>query len=271
MYILRDRLKGYLQHPIFKRTAIYTITDGITKSISFIVLPIVSYYIVPSELGIAANFDVLQNIVILLAGQVVVSSLPYFYYERTKEEVAILVSNLLFLVLLVNIVLAIIIVLCTKIIEGYLHIGLSLQLLTVLSSLCMLANNVNFILYRMEDNPVNFAKLQIGQVVLYVSLLSTLVVGYDQQAVGKILSYVVAISIMSFIHLSLLYKRGYLKFKVDLNIQKTLVKFGIPLLPHSLSFWIKSGMDKVILTTYCGLSVNGLKFWCSLCFVQYIF
>ena len=123
MYILRDRLKGYLQHPIFKRTAIYTITDGITKSISFIVLPIVSYYIVPSELGIAANFDVLQNIVILLAGQVVVSSLPYFYYERTKEEVAILVSNLLFLVLLVNIVLAIIIVLCTKIIEGYLHIG----------------------------------------------------------------------------------------------------------------------------------------------------
>ena len=63
MYILRDRIKGYLQHPIFKRTIIYTITDGITKSISFIVLPIVSYFIVPSELGIAANFDVLQNII----------------------------------------------------------------------------------------------------------------------------------------------------------------------------------------------------------------
>lgn len=258
MYIIKDRIKGYLHHPLFKRTAIYTITDGITKSISFIVLPIVSYFIIPSELGIAANFDVLQNIVILLAGQVVVSSLPYFYYERTKEEVAILVSNLLFLVLLVSIIIAIIIVICTNIIEGYLHIGLSLQLLTVLSSLCMLANNVNFILYKMEDNPINFAKLQVGQVLLYVSLLAVLVLGYDQQAFGKILSYVVAISIMSFIHLSLLYKRGYLIFKVDLDIQKTLVRFGIPLLPHSLSFWIKSGMDKVILTTYCGLSVNGL-------------
>lgn len=126
MYIIKDRIKGYLHHPLFKRTAIYTITDGITKSISFIVLPIVSYFIIPSELGIAANFDVLQNIVILLAGQVVVSSLPYFYYERTKEEVAILVSNLLFLVLLVSIILAIIIIFCTNIIEGYLHIGLSL-------------------------------------------------------------------------------------------------------------------------------------------------
>ena len=258
MYLFKDRIKGYLQHPIFKRTAIYTITDGITKSISFIVLPIVSYFIIPSELGIAANFDVLQNIVILLAGQVVVNSLPYFYYERTKEEVAILVSNLLFQVLLLNMIFAIIIVFCTNIIDGYLHIGLSLQLLTVLSSICMLANSVNFILYRMEDNPINFAKLQIGQVIVYVGLLIILVVGYEQQAFGKILSHVVAMFIMSFIHLSLLYKRGYLLFKVDLNIQKTLMKFGIPLLPHSLSFWIKGGMDKVILTTYCGLSVNGL-------------
>ena len=155
-------------------------------------------------------------------------------------------------------IFAIIIVFCTNIIDGYLHIGLSLQLLTVLSSICMLANSVNFILYRMEDNPINFAKLQIGQVIVYVGLLIILVVGYEQQAFGKILSHVVAMFIMSFIHLSLLYKRGYLLFKVDLNIQKTLMKFGIPLLPHSLSFWIKGGMDKVILTTYCGLSVNGL-------------
>ena len=40
----------------------------------------------------------------------------------------------------------------------------------------------------------------------------------------------------AFIHLYLLYKRGYLIFKVDINIQKTLCKFGIPLLPHSLSY-----------------------------------
>lgn len=39
---------------------------------------------------------------------------------------------------------------------------------------------------------------------------------------------------------------------------RELLHFGIPLLPHSLSFWLKSGMDKVLLTTYCGLTINGL-------------
>lgn len=204
--MFRGKIESILQHPIFKRAAIYTITDGITKSISFIVLPIVSYFIVPSELGVTANFDVLQNIIVLLAGQALVNSLPYFYYKRTKGEVALLVSNLLFLVSLVNVILAIIIPFCTNIVEEYLHIGLSLQLLTVLSSFCVLVNNVNFILYKMEDNPIDFAKLQIGQVILYVGLLVVLVVGYRQQALGKILSNVVAIFVMSFIHLYLLFK-----------------------------------------------------------------
>ena len=45
--MFRGKIESILQHPIFKRAAIYTITDGITKSISFIVLPIVSYFIVP--------------------------------------------------------------------------------------------------------------------------------------------------------------------------------------------------------------------------------
>ena len=31
---------------------------------------------------------------------------------------------------------------------------------------------------------------------------------------------------------------------------KKLLKFGIPLLPHSLSFWFKSGFDKILLTIY---------------------
>lgn len=46
--------------------------------------------------------------------------------------------------------------------------------------------------------------------------------------------------------------------KISLDSMRELLHFGIPLLPHSLSFWLKSGMDKVLLTTYCGLTINGL-------------
>ena len=38
----------------------------------------------------------------------------------------------------------------------------------------------------------------------------------------------------------------------------TLIKFGLPLLPHSLSFWLKSGTDKIFITNFAGLYQNGL-------------
>ena len=82
-------------NPVAKQAFIYTATDAISKGISFLVIPFISYYLTPDQLGIAANFEVLQSIVILLAGLVVVNGLPYFYYDRDKKAFALFVSNLI--------------------------------------------------------------------------------------------------------------------------------------------------------------------------------
>ena len=91
---------------LVKSTAIYAISDGISKGLSFITLPFVSFYLIPAELGVAANFDVLQNILCLLAWQAVVYSLPYFYYDRTRQEFAKLVTSLIVTIVLSCIFLA---------------------------------------------------------------------------------------------------------------------------------------------------------------------
>lgn len=243
---------------ILKNTLIYTATDGISKAMSFLTIPLVSHYLLPAQLGIAANFDVLQNIVMLLTGQAIVNSLPYFYYGKEKQEVARLVSNLLLLVVVSNVFLSGIILFTTESIGQYLHINIALQLLTVVSVIAHLLTNTNLILYRLEEKPHIFAILQITQTIIYLILLVTFVIILRMEALGKIYAVVGGFCIMAIVHLVLLVKRGYLVLQINLDDIKRLLKFGIPLLPHSLSFWIKSGMDKVLLTAYCGLAVNGL-------------
>ena len=234
------------------------LSDGITKALSFLILPFVSFYLIPEQLGIAANFDVLQSILMLLAGQAIVNALPYFYYDRSREEIGLLVSNLLFIIIVVNLCFLIIILLIYGLIDEYLHIGLFLQLLTLISVIANLLLSINLILYRLEEKPFVFLKLQLLQSLIYVFLLILLVVCLRKEALGKIYSAVFSCSIVCLLHIYLLYKRGYLIWKIDRNSIGELLRFGIPLLPHSLSFWIKSGMDKILLTTFCGLSVNGL-------------
>ena len=251
-------VKEYLKQPLIKNSLVYAISDGICKAMSFILLPFVSYYLLPEELGVAANYDVLQNILSLLAGQAVVNALAYFYYDRTKDKVAELVSSLFLIILIVNVFFSIIIIFSTSLIDNYLHIGLGLQLLAVLSTTLNLLYGINMILYRLEDSPYSFAKLQIATAIIQIVLLVVLVIQLRMGAIGKIYSSIGGYVLLSGLHLYLLIKRGYFRLHISLSAIKELLKFGIPLLPHSLSFWIKSGMDKILLTTYCGLAVNGL-------------
>ena len=255
---MKIRLKFGKRKTLLGNALIYILSDGITKALSFLILPFVSFYLIPEQLGIAANFDVLQSILMLLAGQAIVNALPYFYYDRSREEIGLLVSNLLFIIIAVNLCFLIIILLIYGLIDEYLLIGLFLQLLTLISVIANLLLSINLILYRLEEKPFVFLKLQLLQSLIYVFLLILLVVCLRKEALGKIYSAVFSCSIVCLLHIYLLYKRGYLIWKIDRNSIGELLRFGIPLLPHSLSFWIKSGMDKILLTTFCGLSVNGL-------------
>lgn len=247
-----------LTNPLYRNTLIYTVTDAISKGLAFFVLPFISYYLDPDQLGIAANFDVLVSILSLVAGLAIVNGLPYFYYDRTKEDVAVLIFNLILIFSTILITSVGIFFLSSDLIDTNLHLGLSLQLLTILNVLCVLLTGLGTTVYRLENKPIPFSVLQILQTLINLSLLIWLVIGQKQQAVGKIYSMVGTNIVMSIIHTTLLFKRGFIKVKLKSNSIKELLRFGLPLLPHSLSFWLKGGMDKVLLTTYCGLAANGL-------------
>lgn len=251
-------IKQILHRGAVKNTAAYAITDGIGKAISFLMLPIVSRYVVPSELGIAANFDVLQQILVLLAGMAIVNAITYFYYGRSKEEVAKLVSSLLALVACTLFFVAIIVLIFTIDVQKYLHLGIALQLLAFVSSMALLINALSFNLIRLEENIKQFSSLQILQSITNVIMVVIFVISLRMEGLGKILSNAINITMLSFVHMYIMYRKGYLTRHIDLDSIKIFLKFGIPLLPHSLSFWIKSGMDKVLLTSFCGLAANGI-------------
>lgn len=251
-------IKVKLRNPVIRNSAIYMGTDAFTRAIAFLLLPIVSKYLLPEQLGIAANFDVLQSILSLLSGMATVNALAYFFYKSSKERMTSLVSNLVWTIVAFNIIFSIVIFFSCDIIKEHLQIGIGLQMLTVASSIALLTSDISKLLYRLEDKPYKFAALQLGQSLMYIGLQLFMVVHLEMQALGRIYSLVFSLLTFSVIHIILLIKKGYLKWSFDINATKELLNFGIPLLPHALSFWLKSGMDKILLTTYCGLAVNGL-------------
>lgn len=249
---------AFLQKTLVKETFVYTLTDVIGKAMSFILLPIVSYFLPPSELGIATNFTVLTTLISLLAGLAIVNSIPYFFYEQDKDENIGLISNLLMLCLGLSVVVGAIAVCFSQQINDHLQLDLHIQLLGVVFVIASMVSNINLTLLRLENNPKHFAMLQILQIVLHAVLVVLFVIVLRGGGAGKIYAEVMVFCIVGLIHLTMLLKKGYVRLHLQMAWMRKLLHFGVPLLPHSISFWLKSGMDKVFITTYCGLQFNGL-------------
>ena len=243
---------------LFKETFVYTVTDVIGKAMSFVLLPIVSFYMTPDELGIATNFTVITTLVSLFAGLAVVNSLPYFFYEQEKNENTLMVSNLLLLCSLLCVVLAVIISLSHQLVYHYLQLPLLAQLLGVVYVVGMLVSQVSLILMRLENKTHEFARIQVFQIIFHAIAVLFFVITLRGGGLGKIYAETIVFVVMGIIHMVIIIKKGYLKIHLSSEWIKKLLKFGVPLLPHSVSFWLKSGLDKVFITTYCGLHFNGL-------------
>lgn len=247
-----------LKKSLVKETFIYTATDMVGKAMSFILLMLISYYLPPDELGIATNFTVLTQLVVLLSGLAIVNSLPYFFYEQNDQENLSMVSNLLFICLSLCLSVGIIFLLFNDYIYDHLQLDVHIQCYSIVFVFCNLVSQTDLLLFRLENRPKQFAVLQIIQILLHATIVLLFVIGFKKGGLGKIYAEVIVFLIMGAIHLGILVKKGYLRSRVNFLWIKKLLKFGIPLLPHSISFWLKSGMDKVFITTYCGLQYNGL-------------
>lgn len=205
-----------------------------------------------------ANFDVLVSILTLITGMAVVNGMTYFFYDRPKSDFALLCSNLIFLFLSGNILLGGVALLCHGQLEHYLTFGIGLQMLAVLNSIMQMLNSLDSLIFRLEERPLTFSIINISTVILNVALLAIFVIGGKMGGMGKIYAASISLLVMCIVHIYLLAKRGYLRLKWSSNHQKMLLKFGLPLLPHSLSFWLKSGVDKILITSACGLAANGI-------------
>lgn len=251
-------MKLDIGHKLIRDTLIYTVTDGVGKAISFILLPILSYYLSPEGLGLATNFVVFTTIVNLLAGQAILNALSYFYYEQTKNQNAILVSNLIWMTIAACTVLFFLMLIFKNQIYQYLQLNFTFQVMAFFYAITYVFTNINLQLFRLEEKPKTFAIFQILQIILHCILVVLFVIVLKQDGEGKIYAEFLTIVLMGVVNFYSIIKRGFLVVKYDKSSVITLLKFGLPLMPHSISFWFKSGADKVFITNFAGLAANGI-------------
>jgi O-antigen/teichoic acid export membrane protein len=253
-----EAFQSVLGQQVVRGTATYAIADVVNKGVPFILLPIVARYLSTADYGVLANFNVLTQIFVAFCALNTYSALSVSYFDIRATAVPNLLSNLLYLIgLLAAMSLAVTLGL-TRVIEHYLALSRPWQLLALLTAVATAVYTLYLALLRMQGRAVRFSVIQIGQSLISSALAIALVVYLRWNWQGRAISIgAAATASMVFCLWSLRRQEGVFTRADRAQVQGAFA-FGLPLLPHTMSFWIKTGLVKIVITSAIGLSANGI-------------
>ncbi len=252
------KLNKIVNHHLFKASLIYTVSDAINKSVPFFILPTLSYYILPSEYGIIANFNVILSIASIFIMIGVDGAIGVQFFKLKRDDLAKFNFNALLMIASITMIVFFFVVGFHREIYSWVKISFQYQLLVVLMGFSTTITAINLTLWRLEEKPIKFGIYEIFQTIINICLSLILVIIYKLGWVGRVGGMFTASLIFGIYSLILLFKRNYLIVNFNKEYIKYILFFGLPLIPHALSFWVRSGIDRIYITKFIGEAATGL-------------
>jgi O-antigen/teichoic acid export membrane protein len=113
-------------------------------------------------------------------------------------------------------------------------------------------------IWRMEDKAINYGLFRIGRTVFELSIVLVFVIGFELNFEGSIYGMIIAYASGCLVALIILSRKKLLFGSFSKDYLKHAVRYGVPLIPHTLSGVAIMYSDKLILTHYHGLAANGV-------------
>lgn len=244
--------------PYVKAFSTFFVFDAINKALPFILLPIIARFLTTSEFGIVSNYLTLYQIAYIVISFSTYTKLSTDYFKKGFDLMSsftnlinLMAGNLLVFLLFVTIF--------SHWISQTLHFSIIWQLLAVFTAFFASVGNLFTTMLIMRQKSMTYGIVQnFNSLLLFVfTLLLIAVVPLNWK--GRIIAQVIS-SFFLFLFTIFVskYKYKIFKFSINKNIITEYFKWGLPLLPHTLSYWLKGGIDKIIVTKFLGLAINGI-------------
>lgn len=251
------KLNEYIKNPLLQKIAVYAFSDGISKALPFLLFPLMAYYLSKEEFGLVTNYNVLISILGPFIGMSATSYLAVEYYNKESDAKSVY-QNLLYFNLFLFGVVSIVIFSFYSYFESWSGLHIKWISLAIISAFLAAITDLFFTKIRMDENAKLFGTVNILNSALGAALTILFVIGLKWGWEGRIYSLFLGTSLAAI--LSLYFSIKYVKKfkKPRTKLFKNMFVFGLPLLPHQLAVWIKTGFEKFFITASLGLGQNGV-------------
>jgi O-antigen/teichoic acid export membrane protein len=243
---------------LFSEASIYTISNVINRAIPFLLLPVLTRYLEPSEYGVFVMVQVVGNFLIPIIGINSQAAVQRVFFLLDKSELKKYLSNTLIISSFVLLLLIIIYIVLGNTVARWLFIPPFWLLMSVILTAGEVIKNLFLSLMQAERRAKKYAFFNITQTVVRFILTIIPVILFKDKLNALLWGYFISLMIFSVFSLFYFIKEDLIVINFNLSHAKSFLKYGIPLIPHSIGSWFMGMADRIIIGNKLTLADVGL-------------
>jgi len=243
---------------LFKNSFIYVFGDVLNKAVPFLMLPVLTRYLTPEDYGIISVFAVVVSILAVFTGLSIHGAINVNFFKMQKDELKVFVGNCLIILNISTLFVFVVVYLLHPIILERLAMEMEWLIVAVALAFAQFLTTINLLLWMAEQRPKPYSAYQISQTFTVTALSLLMVVGFGMNWEGQLIATAIGTLLFSVISFAFIVKRGYLILQPNKEHIIDALKFGVPLIPHQLAGWIKTGADRIVLMSVLGATATGI-------------
>jgi len=251
------KIRSLLGSNLIQSSSIYTISSIFEKAIPFFLLPILTRYLSTEDYGIVSMFSVLVGLTIPFVGVNTNSAILRSYYKE-DIKLSVYITNIFFVLLVSSLFVAFLFLLIGDTISQYSQFPVEWLYTVFVVAIGQFIINVILVIWQGEVRPIPFGIFKVLLTSVNMALAIFLIVGMGYGWKGRVIGKLFAITIFSIIGLFIIWKKRLYKFRFNKAYIKHALEYGGPLIPHVISLFSITMIDRFFITNMVGIGETGI-------------
>ena len=240
-----------------KQILSYSGVNIINASVPFLLLPILTEYLSPSDYGILSLVQLLMALtfpIVLNAQSLITIEYSNLSFNKFKK----LISSILFFAFLGFVVLELGFYLLSDYIYEYFFLPDRLLFFIPVFLLFQVIPMLIPFVFQAKKQPFNFGKFKVSLTIVNIGLSLFFVTYLNYGWEGRLWGIVGSFALFNLIGLYMLNKIDLLSFTTDKESIIQVFRYGLPLIPHAIAAVLISGSSRFFLADILGVKEVGL-------------
>jgi O-antigen/teichoic acid export membrane protein len=244
---------------LISSSILYTLGRVIPQVVSFILLPVYTFYISTEDFGIINSMQVLSAIIVLFFTCALDRGVLRMYYDfdSALSQKVYLGTISISIFIISTLFLTTFFLFSEKVNLIYSSVDFyPFYSLTLLTCYLEIFSLIPLIYLQIKDEPVIYISLNFLKFIVGVLLTLYYIIELNAGALGIIKAIFISNLIVTPIYLYYAFRS--FSFKFDLKMLTNTFKFTLPILPTLLSAWVLNLSDRIFIDKYFNMSDVGI-------------